>query len=109
MLRIPAAQILLPVIAELICDRINVNATLVFSETTYQQVGDAYLRGLESLIQQGESVSDIKSVSIGIVNSSSLLTVHCQPSTVNRQHHSGVTGNDIIREWRQKLSFVNRN
>jgi transaldolase len=71
MLRIPAAQIMLPVIAQLICDRINVNATFVFSETTYEQVGDAYLRGLESLIQQGESVSDIKSVSIGIVR------VHC--------------------------------
>src|SRR4028119_618244 len=59
MLRIPASQIMLPVIAELIRDRINVNATFVFSETTYQQVGDAYLRGLESLIQQGESVSEI--------------------------------------------------
>jgi len=59
MLRIPAAQIMLPVIAELIRDRINVNATFVFSETTYQQVGDAYLRGLESFIQQGESVSEI--------------------------------------------------
>ncbi|MEG4630515.1 transaldolase family protein [Microcoleus sp. AR_TQ3_B6] len=46
MLRIPATQILLPVIAQLICDRINVNTTLVFSETTYEQVGDAYLRGL---------------------------------------------------------------
>jgi transaldolase len=59
MLRIPAAQILLPVIEQLICDRINVNATFVFSETTYQQVGDAYLPGLESLIPQGESVSEI--------------------------------------------------
>jgi len=59
MLRIPAAQIMLPVIAQLICDRINVNAGFVFSETTYEQVGDAYLRGLESLIQQGESVSEI--------------------------------------------------
>ena len=46
MLRIPATQIMLPVIAQLICDRINVNATFVFSETTYEQVGDAYLRGL---------------------------------------------------------------
>jgi len=46
MLRIPAAQILLPAIAQLICDRINVNATFVFSETTYEQVGDAYLPGL---------------------------------------------------------------
>ena len=59
MLRIPAAQIMLPVIAQLICDRINVNATFVFSQTTYEQVGDAYLRGLESLIQQEESVSEI--------------------------------------------------
>jgi transaldolase len=59
MLRIPATQIMLPVIAQLICDRINVNAAFVFSQTTYEQVGDAYLPGLESLIQQGESVSEI--------------------------------------------------
>jgi hypothetical protein len=59
MLRIPVAQILLPVIAQLICDRLNVYAAFVFSQTTYEQVGDAYLRGLESLIQQGESVSEI--------------------------------------------------
>ncbi len=55
MLRIPATQIMLPVIAQLICDRINVNATFVFPQTTYEQVGDSYLPGLESLIQQGES------------------------------------------------------
>jgi hypothetical protein len=59
MLRIPATQIMLPVIAQLICDRINVNAAFVFSQTTDEQVGDAYLRGLESLIQQRESVSEI--------------------------------------------------
>jgi len=46
MLRIPAAQIMLPVIAQLIRDRINVNAAFVFSQTTYEQVGDAYLPGL---------------------------------------------------------------
>jgi hypothetical protein len=59
MLRIPATQILQQVIEQLICDRINVNTTFVFSQTTYEQVGDAYLPGLESLIQQGESVSEI--------------------------------------------------
>jgi transaldolase/glucose-6-phosphate isomerase len=58
MLRIPVNQIMLPAIA-LICDRIKVNATFVFSQTTYEQVGDAYLPGLESLIPQGESVSEI--------------------------------------------------
>lgn len=59
MLRIPATQIMLPVIERLISDRINVNATFVFSQTTYEQVFDAYLRGLETLIQQGESASDV--------------------------------------------------
>jgi transaldolase len=59
MLRIPASQIMLPVIEQLISDRINVNATFVFSQTTYEQVFKAYLRGLESLMQQGESVSNI--------------------------------------------------
>jgi transaldolase len=59
MLRIPATQIMRAVIEQLICDRINVNARFVFSQTTYEQVGDAYLPGLETLIQQGESVSKI--------------------------------------------------
>jgi transaldolase len=51
MLRMPATQIMLSVIEQLICDRINVNATFVFSQTTYEQVGDASLPALESLIQ----------------------------------------------------------
>jgi transaldolase len=59
MLRIPASQIMLPVIEQLISDRINVNATFVFTQATYEQVFDAYRRGLETLIQQGEPVSDI--------------------------------------------------
>lgn len=59
MLRIPAIPIMLPVIEQLISDRINVNATLVFSQTTYEQVFEAYLRGLESRIEQGKSISDM--------------------------------------------------
>lgn len=68
MLRIPATQTMLPVITQLIGDRINVNATLVFSPIMYEQVFDGYLRGLERLIHQGESVSDVVcfvSVSMG--------------------------------------------
>ncbi|OUL31550.1 transaldolase [Nostoc sp. T09] len=59
LLRIPATQLLLPVIEHLIGNRINVNATLVFSPSMYEQVFDSYLRGLKSLIQQGKSVSDV--------------------------------------------------
>lgn len=59
MLRIPATQIMLPVIEQLISDRVNINATFVFSQVTYDQVFNAYLQGLESLIQRGDSVRDI--------------------------------------------------
>jgi transaldolase len=88
-LRIPATLIMLPVIEELICDRINVNATFVFSQTTYEQVRDAYLRGLESLIQQGESVSDIVSGRMGMIKSRSIIPPLPTP------HDSGVTGIDM--------------
>ena len=65
---IPATPLLLPVITHLIGDRINVNATLVFSPRVYEQVFDGYLRGLKRLMQQGESVSEVvcfASVAIG--------------------------------------------
>ncbi len=68
LLRIPATQLMLPVITQLIGDRINVNATLVFSPNVYEQIFNGYLRGLERLVQQGESVSDVVcfvSVSMG--------------------------------------------
>lgn len=68
MLRIPAAKLMLPVIEQLIGQHVNVNATLVCSQMMYEQVFDGYLRGLERLIQQGESVSGVvcfTSVSIG--------------------------------------------
>lgn len=68
LVRIPATQLMLPAIEQLISERINVNATLVFSPSIYEQVFDRYLRGLERLVQQGESASDVvcfASVSMG--------------------------------------------
>jgi transaldolase len=71
LLGIPATPLLLPVIEQLISDRINVNATFVFSPTGYDQVFNRYLAGLERLVRQGESVSEVVcsvSVSIGRLN-----------------------------------------
>ncbi|MBD2075125.1 transaldolase [Phormidium sp. FACHB-592] len=53
LLRIPATQIMLPVIEQLISDRINVNATVVSSPIVYEQIFDRYLKGIEKLIQRG--------------------------------------------------------
>jgi transaldolase/transaldolase/glucose-6-phosphate isomerase len=62
MIKVPATRAGLPAIEMLIAEGINVNVTLLFSVTRYQQVAEAYLRGLEQRIRHGQSVARIASV-----------------------------------------------
>ena len=59
MLRIPATPAMLPVIETLIAHGININATLVFTQIRYEQVFYAYLKGLEILDQENESINEV--------------------------------------------------
>jgi transaldolase len=56
MIKVPATTAGLPAIKELIGSGINVNVTLLFSVTRYQEVAQAYLQGLKKLLTQGPSV-----------------------------------------------------
>ncbi len=56
MIKVPATNAGLPAITELIGSGINVNVTLLFSVTRYQEVARAYLQGLEKLQTSGPSV-----------------------------------------------------
>jgi transaldolase len=62
MLKIPATVATLPAIAQLIQDGINVNVTLLFSQSVYEQVAESYLSGLEVLSIQGKDVSKVAGV-----------------------------------------------
>jgi transaldolase/transaldolase/glucose-6-phosphate isomerase len=62
MIKVPATLAGLPAIETLIAEGINVNVTLLFSVTRYQQVAEAYLRGLEQRIHNGRPISRIASV-----------------------------------------------
>ena len=53
MIKVPATKPGLPAILQLIGEGINVNITLLFSQHVYEEVGNAYLSGLEHLIAQG--------------------------------------------------------
>jgi transaldolase/transaldolase/glucose-6-phosphate isomerase len=61
MIKVPATLAGLPAIETLIAEGINVNVTLLFSVTRYQQVAEAYLRGLEQRIRHGQSIARIAS------------------------------------------------
>jgi transaldolase len=62
MIKVPGTQAGLPAIAELTRQGINVNVTLLFSIERYEEVIDAYLRGLTARAQAGEPLTGITSV-----------------------------------------------
>jgi transaldolase len=62
MIKIPATQQGLPAIREMIAEGRNVNVTLIFSLSRYQDVMDAYIEGLEQRMASGSPVTNIASV-----------------------------------------------
>jgi transaldolase len=62
MIKVPGTAAGLPAIEELTRQGINVNITLLFSIDRYEQVIDAYLRGLTARAQAGEPLDGVSSV-----------------------------------------------
>jgi len=62
MIKVPGTKAGLPAIEELTHRGVNVNVTLLFSLERYEQVIDAYQRGLGARAQAGEPVDRITSV-----------------------------------------------
>ena len=62
LIKIPATQEGLPAIEHLISEGINVNITLIFAVEVHQQVMEAYLKGLERRVAQGQAIDRIASV-----------------------------------------------
>lgn len=62
MIKIPATLAGLPAIRQALADGVNVNVTLIFSLTRYNQVIEAFLGGLEERIANEKSVDGIASV-----------------------------------------------
>jgi len=62
MIKVPATLPGLPAVRKLIAAGINVNVTLIFSLSRYQQVMEAYLLGLEDRRKAGKSLDRVASV-----------------------------------------------
>ncbi len=62
MIKIPATQEGLPAIEQMIYEGININVTLIFSLAVYEQVTEAYIRGLERRVADGKPVDQMASV-----------------------------------------------
>ena len=62
MVKVPATPAGIPAIRQLIGRGLNINITLLFSVSVYEQVVEAYISGLEDLARAGGDVSKIGSV-----------------------------------------------
>src|SRR5437660_1772019 len=62
MIKIPAAQEGLPAIEECIYRGININVTMIFSIENYEQVAEAFIKGLERRAAEEKTVDHIASV-----------------------------------------------
>lgn len=62
MIKIPATAEGLPAIKKSISEGININITLLFGLSRYEEVVDAYLSGLENRVRQNNPIAQIKSV-----------------------------------------------
>jgi transaldolase/glucose-6-phosphate isomerase len=62
MVKVPATPAGIPAIRQLIGRGLNINITLLFSVSVYEQVIEAHISGLEDLAQAGGDVSRIASV-----------------------------------------------
>lgn len=74
LVKVPATKQGLPAIEQLTSEGVNVNITLLFSVKRYEEVAEAYLRGLEKRANQGKPIHEITSVASFFVSRVDTLT-----------------------------------
>jgi transaldolase / glucose-6-phosphate isomerase len=74
LVKVPATKQGLPAIEQLIGEGVNVNITLLFSVKRYEEVAEAYLRGLEKRVRRGQPIDEIASVASFFVSRVDTLT-----------------------------------
>ncbi|HVO58684.1 MAG TPA: transaldolase [Dongiaceae bacterium] len=62
MVKVPATKEGIPAIRQLLEEGININITLLFAQSAYEQVAEAYIAALEARVAKGQDVSRIASV-----------------------------------------------
>src|SRR5579864_8680769 len=62
MIKVPGTKEGLPAIRQLLEEGININITLLFAQSVYEQVAEAFLSALESRVKKGLDISHIASV-----------------------------------------------
>jgi transaldolase len=74
LVKVPGTKQGLPAIEQLTAEGVNVNVTLLFSVRRYEEIAEAYIRGLEKRTGQGAPINEIVSVASFFVSRVDTLT-----------------------------------
>jgi transaldolase len=74
LVKVPGTKQGVPAIEQLTAEGVNVNVTLLFSVSRYEEVATAYICGLEKRFRQGEPIDEIVSVASFFVSRVDTLT-----------------------------------
>jgi transaldolase/glucose-6-phosphate isomerase len=62
MVKVPGTKAGIPAVRQLLEDGLNINITLLFAQSAYEQVAEAFLAALEARVKKGQDISHIASV-----------------------------------------------
>ncbi len=74
LVKVPGTKQGVPAIEQLTSEGVNVNVTLLFSTERYEEIAEAYLKGLERRVSQGQPINEIASVASFFVSRVDTLT-----------------------------------
>lgn len=92
MIKVPATAEGIPAIRQLISEAVNVNVTLLFAQSAYEEVAEAFLVGLEDREARGLEIRNISSVASFFISPidtavDGLLTARIQTATDASERH----------------------
>jgi transaldolase/glucose-6-phosphate isomerase len=105
MIKVPGTPEGIPAIRELIGSGINVNVTLLFARSVYEQVAEAYIAGLEDLAGRGGDLSKVASVASFFVSRIDALI----DGKIDAMLKDGAAGTDpaLLKSLHGKVAIAN--
>jgi transaldolase len=103
MVKIPATAAGVPAIEQSIADGLNINVTLIFSLKRYDEVMDAYLRGLIRRLESGQKIDRIASVASFFVSRVDTLV----DKLLDEKIAGGAERKDLLQSLKGKSAIAN--
>ncbi len=103
MVKIPATAAGVPAIEQSIADGLSINVTLIFSLKRYEEVMDAYLRGLIRRLESGQKIDRIASVASFFVSRVDTLV----DKLLDERIAAGAEKKDLLQSLKGKAAIAN--